>query len=114
MISALLCNFPQNALFIIVFMFVTCTPVRDFGKKKSLKLSIFSVSNGFKTNLCYHSLKIIYIFFVRDMVIFCLPFYQPWSRGYKRLSMKFFLLINVKMPTIVSNCWHIDISEQEK
>ena len=28
MIVVLLCNFPQNVLFIIVFMFVTCTPVR--------------------------------------------------------------------------------------
>ena len=31
-----------------------------------------------------------------------------------QLSMKFFLLINVKMPIIANNCWHFNIYEQEK
>ena len=43
-----------------------------------------------------------------------------WPQGYKKnscsaqLSMNFFLLINVKMPTNVNNCWHFNIYEQEK
>ena len=31
-----------------------------------------------------------------------------------QLSMKFFLLLNVKMPTIANNSWHFNIYEQEK
>ena len=52
MIVVLLCNFPQHILFIIVFMFVTCTPVRGFGQNEKLsKLlnSHTSVINGWMT-----------------------------------------------------------------
>ena len=38
--SSIIVQLSSNVLFIIVFMFVTCTPVRGFGQnKKTLKLS---------------------------------------------------------------------------
>ena len=34
--------------------------------------------------------------------------------GSGKPKMLFFLLINVKMPTFVGNCWHFNICELEK